>query len=222
MAASRKKRSNRRRRGDRFLVKLLVPVGLLVVLGLVAYFLLVPKPVPKAVPTPPACPVVAPVLVRNIEVPAGPVAGYCQPQLENAAEIIFAAGHFTSNDRAKEIGVMTAIGESGLNNLGYGDAVGPDSRGLFQQRSNYGSLANRMNPYTAASAFFQRMMGVAHWDTRPPTEVAHAVQINADPNYYTPYFPRAVTIVTTLLLDRVPPSFAIKWPAPADLPVPNR
>ncbi len=188
--------------------QLAVPIALIVIVGLVAYFLLRPATEPApAGPTARACPAAAPVLVSDIQVPAGPVEGYCQTQLVNAAEIILAADHFTSDIRAKQIGVMTAIGESSLNNLGYGDAAGPDSRGLFQQRSNYGSIAARMDPYTAASAFFQRMMGVANWTTLPPTEVAHTVQINANPNYYTPYFPRAVKIVNALLLDRLPPSF---------------
>jgi hypothetical protein len=211
-------RNRRRRRGDRTVIQILVPVALIVVVGLVAYFLLRPGPatVPPPVASAPACPPAAPVLVGDIEVPAGPIAGYCQTQLENAAEIILAADQFTDDIRAKQIGVMTAIGESSLNNLGYGDAAGPDSRGLFQQRSNYGSIANRMDPYTAATAFFQRMMGVVNWNTLPPTVVAHTVQINADPNYYTPYFPRAVTIVNALLIDRVPPSFAIPaTPPPA-------
>ena len=193
------------------MLQLVVPITLIVVVGLVAYFLLRPSSGPTAPvgPTAAACPAAAPVLVGDIEVPAGPVEGYCQTQLMNAAEIILAADHYTSDIRAKQIGVMTAIGESSLNNLGYGDAAGPDSRGLFQQRSNYGSIAARMDPYTAASAFFQRMMGVVNWNTLPPTQVAHTVQINANPNYYTPYFPRAVKIVNALLLDRTPPSFEL-------------
>lgn len=212
------RRGRKRRRGDRTGLQVLIPIALIVVVGLVAYFLLRPAaPTPVApVASAPACPPAAPVLVGDIEVPEGPIAGYCQTQLENAAEIMLAADQFTDDIRAKQIGVMTAIGESSLNNLNYGDAAGPDSRGLFQQRSNYGSLAGRMDPYTAATSFFQRMMGVLNWETLPPTVVAHTVQINADPNYYTPYFPRAVTIVNALLIDRVPPTFAITpTPPPA-------
>jgi hypothetical protein len=210
-AASRRNynRNRKRRRGDGTLVRLLVPLCLLIVLGLIAFLVLRPTAKPEAVPTKPACPVVPDVVVGNYVVPAGPIAGYCQSQLINAAQIMRAAQHWTSDNRAKEIGVMTAIGESSLNNLNYGDTAGPDSRGLFQQRANYGSLALRMDPYTAASAFFQRMLGVPHWNTRPPTEVAHLVQVNANPNYYTPYFPRAVTIVDTLTGDRVPPPLTV-------------
>ena len=49
--------------------------------------------------------------------------------------------------------MMTAIGESNLVNVNYGDLAGPDSRGLFQQRANgaWGSYADRMNPRIAAT-----------------------------------------------------------------------
>ena len=93
---------------------------------------------------------------------------------------------------------MTAIGESSLRNVNYGDTAGPDSRGIFQQRSNYGALANRMDPYTAARAFFLRMQGIVDWPDKAPTVVAHTVQRNADPDYYTQYWDRAVTVVTAL------------------------
>lgn len=222
MAARRPARSSsaalrrkRKRRGE-LAWKLLVPLSLIVVVALVALYLFRPT-APSAPPTHSACPQVPSVVVGGINVPAGPIEGYCQPALINAAEIIAAATHVTSDDRAKQLGVMVAIGESNLQNLNYGDAAGPDSRGLFQQRSNWGSLADRMDPYTAALHFFQRMLGVPHWPTRPPTEVAHLVQGNANPNYYTPYFPRAVAIVTALLADRVPPPFTA---SPTPIPTP--
>lgn len=213
-AASRRSR----RSGDRFLLKLLVPIALLLVLGVAAYFLLRPVSRPIAQPTTPACPVVPDVVVGQLSVPAGPIGGYCQPELVNAAEIIRAAQRWRTTTQAMDIGVMTAIGESGLRNLGYGDAAGPDSRGLFQQRSNYGPVAQRMNPYSAAYAFFQRMLGIPGWQKLTPTQVAHTVQINANPNYYTPYYSRAVTIVNGLLAHHTVP--ALTNPVPA-LPPPG-
>ena len=158
-----------------------MPIALLLVLGVAAYFLLRPVSRPIAQPTTPACPVVPDVVVGQLSVPAGPIGGYCQPELVNAAEIIRAAQRWRTTTQAMDIGVMTAIGESGLRNLGYGDAAGPDSRGLFQQRSNYGPVAQRMNPYSAAYAFFQRMLGIPGWQKLTPTQVAHTVQINAEP-----------------------------------------
>lgn len=51
------------------------------------------------------------------------------------------------------IAVMVAMVESSLTNIEYGDLAGPDSRGLFQQRDHWGSLAQRMDPKTATKLF---------------------------------------------------------------------
>jgi hypothetical protein len=176
-----------------------VPIILVIAVLVAAFLVLRPATTPNAaVPTIPACPPVAEVVVSSFVVPAGPIAGFCQPQLLNAVHVLLAAQSYGLSVHAEEIGMMTAIGESSLRNVNYGDVAGPDSRGLFQQRSNYGTLANRMDPYTAARAFFLRMQGVAGWPTLPPTVVAHTVQRNADPNYYTQYWRQAVTVVTEL------------------------
>lgn len=153
----------------------------------------------EATPTP-ACPAAAPVTVGTIVVPAGPVAGFCQPELIMAAHIMNAANDQGIGSHTKAVGVMTAIGESGLRNLNYGDAAGPDSRGLFQQRDNgaWGTLADRMDPYTAASNFFAKLTRVDGWQTMAPSQLAHAVQVNADPGYYAQYWDQAQTIVAAL------------------------
>jgi hypothetical protein len=88
---------------------------------------------PVAGPTVPRCPTVAPTSVGTITVPAGPIAGYCQDRLINAAYIITAARSLGIAAHTQTIGVVTAMGESGLRNLHHGDAAGADSRGLFQQ-----------------------------------------------------------------------------------------
>ena len=205
MARPRALGRKRRRRRENVLLQVLVPITLLIVVVVVAVLILRPTAAPPtAAPTIPACPKVPDVVVGTISVPAGPIAGYCQPQLVNAAQIIRAAQSYGLSEHGEEIGVMTAIGESSLRNVNYGDVAGPDSRGLFQQRSNYGSLANRMDPYTAARAFFLRMQGIVNWSTMTPTQVAHTVQRNANPDYYTPYFPAAVRLVTELNADTLP------------------
>jgi hypothetical protein len=198
----------RRPRRDLVWVKVLVPVVLLLAVVGSAFVLLrpsvAPQPKPSAIP---ACPPVPAVPVGSYLVPAGPIAGFCQSQLVNAAQVLRAAQSYGLSVHGEEIGVMTAIGESSLRNVNYGDTAGPDSRGIFQQRSNYGALANRMDPYTAARAFFLRMQGIVSWETLPPTVVAHTVQRNADPDYYTKYWLKAVTVVTALNRT-VPPSVA--------------
>jgi hypothetical protein len=193
-----------------------ISIGLVVVVAIVVG-LITQQPHARAVPTHepkviPECPVVPPKQVDQYLVPAGPVDGYCQRQLINAVFIMTAGTSYNVTERGQEIGVMTAIGESGLRVLDYGDVAGPDSRGLFQQRANWGTLAERMDPYTSARLFFGRMIGVAGWNTRAPTVVAHIVQGNANPDYYTPYFPSAVAIVQAMK--------ATVQPMPTDLPFP--
>ena len=137
-----------------------------------------------------SCPKVASVTIGTIRVPAGPIAGYCQDQLVNAAHVMNAARNLGIGTHTQAIGVMTAMGESGLRNLDHGDAAGPDSRGIFQQRDNgaWGTLADRMDPYTAATNFFTKLVNLPDWKSLSPTEAAHAVQVNADPSYYTAYW----------------------------------
>jgi hypothetical protein len=205
--ALRGRASRTRRRGSRFGVfwQILIPLTLLIVVAILGLlFLRPPAPAPIAIPTVPACPEVPSVLVGDISVPAGPIAGYCQAELINAAQVMRAADGITPLVRAKQIGVMTAIGESDLRNLDYGDVAGPDSRGIFQQRSNWGTLTDRMDPYTAAEHFYHRMTQVLDWNTLPPTQVAHDIQRNADPNYYTKYFSRASKLVDGLLAHEIP------------------
>ena len=162
--------------------------------------LLTPTSEVGAAPTTPACPAANPVTVGQIVVPAGPIAGFCQPQLIMAAHIMNAARDQGIGVHTQAVGVMTAIGETGLRNLNYGDAAGADSRGLFQQRDNgaWGTLADRMDPYTAAANFFQKLTSVDGWQTMEPTLLAHTVQVNADPNYYAQYWADAQTIVAAL------------------------
>ena len=210
--ATRRRTRRRARRGDSVLVRVLVPVVLLLVVVGGAFVILRPAATPEAKPPSiPACPRVPDVTVGSYLVPAGPIAGFCQPELVNAAQILRAAQSYELSAQGEEIGVMTAIGESSLRNVNYGDTAGPDSRGIFQQRSNYGALADRMDPYTAARAFFLRMRGIVSWETLSPTVVAHTVQRNADPDYYTQYWHKAVTIVTAL--NRTVPPVAVPTPA---------
>lgn len=126
------------------------------------------------------------------------IAGYSGDQLANAAAIMNAATSLGLNVQAQTIGVMTAMGESGLRVVDHGDAAGPDSRGLFQQRDSWGSYADRMDPTKSALLFFKRLQTVQGWETMTPTAAAHAVQINADPDHYTKWFAPAGEVVKAL------------------------
>jgi hypothetical protein len=61
------------------------------------------------------------------------------------------------------------------------------------------------------------MLGIVGWQGLTPTAVAHRVQGNANPNYYTPYFEKAQRIVADLLADQLPPPMTA---SPTPIPVP--
>ena len=133
-------------------------------------------------------------------VPDGPIAGYGHEQLANAAWIMRAGADLGLNSRDQAIGVMTAMGESGLTVADRGDNAGPDSRGLFQQRDNgaWGTYADRLDPYTSATNFFRVLMTVAGRDSMTPTQAAHEVQRNADTGHYAQFWAAAQQVVTAL------------------------
>jgi murein DD-endopeptidase MepM/ murein hydrolase activator NlpD len=153
--------------------------------------------------TPPACAAEGPAVAVNVDVgsvPEGPIAGYGGEQLVNAAYIMQAAKALNLTVRDQQIGVMTAMGESSLRVVDHGDAAGPDSRGLFQQRSNgaWGSYADRMDPFISATNFFKAMVDVEGRESLEPTIVAHRTQHNADPYHYRPYWDPARQVVAAL------------------------
>jgi len=139
-------------------------------------------------------------MVDPASVPAGPIAGFAGEQLVNAAHIMAAGASMGLTIRDQQIGVMTAIGESGLRVLDYGDAAGPDSRGLFQQRDNgaWGTYEERMDPYRSALSFFRVLAQLQGREAMEPTLVANAVQRNADPYHYRPFWEPAGLIVQGL------------------------
>lgn len=128
------------------------------------------------------------------------VAGFSGEQVQNAATIMRVGADLGVDARGQTVAVMTAIGESNLNVLDHGDAAGPDSRGLFQQRAGgrWGSYADRMDPARSAAMFFDGLLEVEGWQDMPATMAAHRVQRNADPRFYENYWTPAVEVVTSL------------------------
>ena len=139
-------------------------------------------------------------LAAQVSHTAPPAAGYSGAQLDNARAILAAGERLGMSLREQAIGVMTAMGESSLRVLDHGDTAGPDSRGLFQQRDNgaWGTLAQRMDPAASATSFFAALQRVGGRDHMSPTQVAHSVQRNADPQHYARYWDDAVAVVSRL------------------------
>lgn len=129
-------------------------------------------------------------------------------QVSNAAAIMNAAAELELSERDQIIGVMTAMGESTLRVLDRGDAVGPDSRGLFQQRDNgaWGSYEDRMDPHTSATNFFLALQKISNRESLSLTHAAHRVQGNADPNHYADNEDAARELVAAIENGTTPPA----------------
>jgi cell wall-associated NlpC family hydrolase len=121
-----------------------------------------------------------------------------EDQLENAATIVTVGARMDVPVRGLVIGVATALQESGLRNLDYGDR---DSVGLFQQRpsSGWGTVAELTDPPTSAGKFFTALLKIPNWRSLPLTQAAQAVQRSAFPHAYAKWETLATTVVTTMV-----------------------
>ena len=139
---------------------------------------------------------------------SGVAAEYDAEQLCNASTIIEVGSALGLSERDQTIAVMTAIGESGLRNIAYGDwetsgVRNPDgspttSIGLFQQQDEWGSREERLDPHTAATLFYRAMterVPQPERDALAPTVVAHRTQVNDDPLHYEDFWAAATTVV---------------------------
>ena len=123
-------------------------------------------------------------------------------QSENAAIIVAESIRRGLSPRAASIALATAMQESGLRNLDYGDR---DSLGLFQQRPSmgWGTYDEVRHKKRAIDAF----LGLGDHSEAPglldlapdyhewaPGEAAQAVQISAHPERYAEQIPAAQTL----------------------------
>ncbi|MCI9889287.1 hypothetical protein JT358_12585 [Micrococcales bacterium 31B] len=104
-------------------------------------------------------------------------------RVENAALIAAISMQRDMPARAATIGIATAIQESRLENIDYGDR---DSVGLFQQRTSqgWGTIEQIMDPVYSTNKFYSVLETVPNYTTRPVTEVAQAVQLSGYPEAY--------------------------------------
>lgn len=104
-------------------------------------------------------------------------------QLRNAQTIMRVGYSMGASQRDIIIGLMTAMQESTLRNLDYGDR---DSLGLFQQRPSqgWGSPSQVRNPVYAARKFFENLLRLDDRGRMRLTEAAQAVQRSAFPDAY--------------------------------------
>jgi hypothetical protein len=119
-------------------------------------------------------------------------------QAQNAAIIAAVGVHRGMPDHAVTIALATALQESHLMNLPYGDR---DSLGLFQQRPSqgWGTPVQILDPAYAAAAFYAHLLQVPGWVSLSVTQAAQLVQSSASPEAYAQWEPeaRALAIATT-------------------------
>ncbi len=134
--------------------------------------------------------------------PAGSEAGVrigelTAEQRTNAATIIGVVTSTGAPPRASLVALATAMQESTLRNLDYGDR---DSLGLFQQRPSqgWGSPAQVRDPVYSTTIFLKRLLAIPGWEVLPVTVAAQTVQRSAFPDAYAKWEGLAAQLVGQL------------------------
>ncbi|MEV8517821.1 hypothetical protein [Dactylosporangium sp. NPDC051484] len=125
-----------------------------------------------------------------------PVGGLTQAEMDNAVAIVDVAKRENLPKRAAVVALATALQESHLRNLANpnlpeslnrpNEGVGYDydSVGLFQQRPNWGSVEQLMNPHESARRFYAALLAIPGWGDYAVTVAAQKVQRSAFPDAY--------------------------------------
>ena len=104
-------------------------------------------------------------------------------QSGNAAIITAEAMRRGLPPRAASIALATAMQESGLRNIDYGDR---DSVGLFQQRPSqgWGTQAQILDPWYSSGKFYAALVKVDNWQSEDINDAAQSVQKSGVPDGY--------------------------------------
>ncbi|MFE3907538.1 C40 family peptidase [Streptomyces sp. NPDC059153] len=104
-------------------------------------------------------------------------------QVPNAQTIVASGISLDIPKKGQVIALATAMQESRLRNLNYGDR---DSLGLFQQRPSqgWGSAQQIHDPVYASEQFYKALLKVDGWQQMTVTQAAQAVQKSGWPDAY--------------------------------------
>jgi LysM repeat protein len=140
--------------------------------------------------------------------PAPAVTDLTNEMMTNARTIVTVGRSLGVPDYGIVIALATALQESGLRNLNYGDR---DSLGLFQQRpsTGWGTPAQVMDPAYSARLFFggptnpnrgktRGLLDIPGWQTKTVAQAAQAVQLSAFPDAYAKWETTARAAFATL------------------------
>ncbi|KMS74375.1 lipoprotein [Streptomyces viridochromogenes] len=123
------------------------------------------------------------------------VSGLDEPeeQIPNAKTIQATGVAMRVPARGQIVALTTALQESRLRNLDYGDR---DSLGLFQQRPSqgWGTATEVRDPVHASTKFYEGLLEVSGWQSMTITQAAQAVQKSGFPDAYAKWEPLATAL----------------------------
>jgi hypothetical protein len=168
-------------------------------------------------------------LVRRMELPIAAQArcelvnspySVSTEQAANAATISAVATRRGLPARAAVIALATALQESKLVNVEYGDR---DSVGLFQQRPSqgWGSAGQILDPRYSAARFYDALVKVPGWQRLPLTEAAQRVQQSAHPGAYGQWEDQA-GVLAAAFTGAEPAAVSCAFPEPTVAASPGR
>lgn len=127
------------------------------------------------------------------------IAGLSNPaeQIPNAKTIVATGVALKMPTRGQVVALATALQESGLRNLSYGDR---DSLGLFQQRPSqgWGTAEQIQDPVYAATQFYTHLLKVDGWQQLTVTQAAQEVQRSGYPDAYAKWEDLATTLQSAI------------------------
>ncbi|MFJ2028930.1 hypothetical protein [Streptosporangium sp. NPDC087985] len=190
-----------RRRFSKGIITILVIVTVLAV-GLTAGFLILLNRVTSFTAATEGCKITIPTGSLELEI----------EQAQVAAVIAAVAARRKLPERAVVIAYATAIQESKLLNLPFGDR---DSVGVFQQRPSqgWGRPEQLVDPVYSSGKFFSALVKVKHYQKLPLHEAAQKVQRSADGSAYAQHEGNA-EILAAAFTGRVPKAVHCWFPAP--------
>ena len=119
------------------------------------------------------------------------------------------------------VGIVTALTESTLINVNHGDILGPDSIGLFQQRTNWGPLSVRTDPAGSAGLFYDALLKLSPvWTSQPVQMQAQHVEQSefSSGSNYLKNLPAATAITSAMLAGQPAATAVVAVAAPAPCP----
>jgi hypothetical protein len=190
-----------RLRFSRGVIAIVIIVVVLAVAISFGLYHLLKKATPLAVPDP-HCDVRTPEGIRDLDI----------EQAQISATIAAVAARRKLPEQAVIIAYATALQESKLSNLRYGDR---DSVGVFQQRESqgWGKRKQLLDPVYATNKFFSALVKIKNYRKLPIEKAAQAVQRSAGGYAYADHEEDA-KILAAAFTGRVPKAVHCWYPPP--------